>query len=626
MKIWRAGCLILLAMLFSCVSGAQSVATQSETQIQKGPLTLIPGCGNSGCNAYYNICVDVPKGATPIAITNYFDSFVGWGGFGNPQKTATGFCATYWQHSHNMARNVSFDVIYQPANRGQIPPPPVTNTLETAPTEEDIQRKALTGEPFSGPHGSPSRTVSGQYLQKLIDKLRDNPDAKLRGLQINGAEFSGDIVISNPTIPFPLHLKNCVFHHRFVVRDARFERSLVVEGATVENGFEFESTNLKEDLILDADIPVGNVKSQITDLMRDVHVDGRTEIATGDDISVSFLKTGDLHIVTIGDNHTMSLDALDANTVRIDSAVQGSKIKSLAVTGGHIHTSMRVSAANLDTFSGQRSEIERLVLVGTVITGSLDLSFANIDSLAWAMGNVGSFPESGKDAKVGNDLTGLTFRNIEITRNSDPSKIDQQSMPQNQPTGAQLTKVSQNPETEKSEIASTSLELLDKSKYSASAYDSLEKLLRGRGDSKADDVFVDGREAKRLSGITWKRPLSLISFIVDLFQEYVLGYGRMAWYPMFWSGLTILVGYFAFTCNAKVQKMELVDKEKDAGSIYSPFWYSFELFVPVIDVGVAKKWHPKPEYGLLTNYARLHEIAGWILVPVILATITGLTK
>ena len=40
--------------------------------------------------------------------------------------------------------------------------------------------------------------------------------------------------------------------------------------------------------------------------------------------------------------------------------------------------------------------------------------------------------------------------------------------------------------------------------------------------------------------------------------------------------------------------MELVDQEKDAGSYSLHVWYSFELFVPVIDVGVAKKWHPKP--------------------------------
>ncbi len=242
----------------------------------------------------------MPKGTVPIAITNYFDSFVGWGGFGNPQKTATGFCATYWQHSHNVARNVSFDVIYQPANTGQVHPP-VTQTPGTAPTEEDIQRKAKTGEPFSGRNGSPARAVSGQYLQTLIDKLRDSPDVKVRGLEINGAEFLGEIVISN-TIPFPLHLKNCSFPHRLVVRDARFDRSLAVEGAIFENGFEFDSTTLKEDLILDADISVaGNGKSQMADLMHDVHVDGRTEITAGEDISVSFLKTGDLHIVTIGE-------------------------------------------------------------------------------------------------------------------------------------------------------------------------------------------------------------------------------------------------------------------------------------------------------------------------------------
>src|SRR6202041_3652376 len=99
MKVLFAGAFVILAILFSCVARGQETPSLGETRIQKGPLMTIPGCGNSGCNAYYNVCVDVPPGATPIAITNYYDSFIGWGGFGQTRKTPTGFCAVYWQHS-----------------------------------------------------------------------------------------------------------------------------------------------------------------------------------------------------------------------------------------------------------------------------------------------------------------------------------------------------------------------------------------------------------------------------------------------------------------------------------------------------------------------------------------------
>ena len=55
--------------------------------------------------------------------------------------------------------------------------------------------------------------------------------SKWRGIEINGAEFSGDIAINKTGIPFPVHLKNCTFSRRFVIQDARFDRSLVIEGS-----------------------------------------------------------------------------------------------------------------------------------------------------------------------------------------------------------------------------------------------------------------------------------------------------------------------------------------------------------------------------------------------------------
>jgi hypothetical protein len=82
---------------------------------------LIPGCGESGCNKYYNVCNDVPAGGQPIQAKDFYDSFNGWGGFGAVTKTSTGVCAVYWQHSHNVARNVGFSVDYYPAGSHVVP-------------------------------------------------------------------------------------------------------------------------------------------------------------------------------------------------------------------------------------------------------------------------------------------------------------------------------------------------------------------------------------------------------------------------------------------------------------------------------------------------------------------------
>ncbi len=96
---------------------------QTRTLLWPRRETLIPGCGNSGCNAYYTICEDVPPGNQPVAGVNFYDSRgLGWySGFGASQVTSSGICNVYWQHSHDQSRNVGFDVLYHPAATTIIP-------------------------------------------------------------------------------------------------------------------------------------------------------------------------------------------------------------------------------------------------------------------------------------------------------------------------------------------------------------------------------------------------------------------------------------------------------------------------------------------------------------------------
>ena len=89
----------------------------SQVKTQKGEITTVAGCGNSGCNMYITVCnTKVPTNAKIIGISAYYDSFNGWGGFDKNKNyvTNTGMCSVYWQHSHNQARNVSIDVDYYP--------------------------------------------------------------------------------------------------------------------------------------------------------------------------------------------------------------------------------------------------------------------------------------------------------------------------------------------------------------------------------------------------------------------------------------------------------------------------------------------------------------------------------
>ena len=52
----------------------------------------------------------------------------------------------------------------------------------------------------------------------------------------------------------------------------------------------------------------------------------------------------------------------------------------------------------------------------------------------------------------------------------------------------------------------------------------------------------------------------------------------------------------------------------------------FTLFLPVIDLKTSELWGPKPEYRFLRHYVRVHILLDWILVPLVLAALTGLIK
>jgi hypothetical protein len=71
--------------------------------------------------------------------------------------------------------------------------------------------------------------------------------------------------------------------------------------------------------------------------------------------------------------------------------------------------------------------------------------------------------------------------------------------------------------------------------------------------------------------------------------------------------------------------MELQNKRDDTRG-YNPFWYSLGLFLPFVDLQADKVWKPKREKVFLRNYMRVHILLGWILVPMVLAALSGLIK
>lgn len=133
---------------------------KSQVLVQKGTIHNIQGCGNDGCNAYHPACVDVPVGAQPIDAANFQDSYGSHGGWGQVSIRPTQVCAVYWQHSHNVSRNVSFDARYYPASVDKVATPIMLRHLGV--TEDDKSSKGALADALEI-----GETYSADFSQKL---------------------------------------------------------------------------------------------------------------------------------------------------------------------------------------------------------------------------------------------------------------------------------------------------------------------------------------------------------------------------------------------------------------------------------------------------------------------------
>ena len=169
---------------------------------------------------------------------------------------------------------------------------------------------------------------------------------------------------------------------------------------------------------------------------------------------------------------------------------------------------------------------------------------------------------------------------------------------------------------EESQSHKVLLAVASQSVYSADVYSRLEEFFLRQGyRSDADKAFIAGKRRERreyLHGSDW-----VGSWMLDL----LVGYGRHPWQAGIPCAVFIALGCVLFS----PKKME-PQKPEDVARVYSRFWYSLGLFLPFVDLQADKVWKPKADQTFLRNYMRVHIMLGWILVPLVLAALTGLLK
>jgi len=160
-------------------------------------------------------------------------------------------------------------------------------------------------------------------------------------------------------------------------------------------------------------------------------------------------------------------------------------------------------------------------------------------------------------------------------------------------------------------------ELIERAAYSADAYANLEQSLRRQGQvTQGDDVYVAMKRRERrevLKGIPRVRSLAL---------DCLVRYGRSPEWAFGWSALFVAFGTWLFWGRENMQPRD----PESSPTKYNAFWYSTALFLPVVRMSDTDDWMPREGRRFASVWVRVHIVAGWVLIPLGLAALTGVLK
>jgi sRNA-binding regulator protein Hfq len=177
----------------------------------------------------------------------------------------------------------------------------------------------------------------------------------------------------------------------------------------------------------------------------------------------------------------------------------------------------------------------------------------------------------------------------------------------------------------------------DANQFQPGPYEQLAKVLEKMGHNE-DAIKIHIEKEERLTR------LSSFGWWTRLWKGSTIGYGYRPWCALNWMGGFIGFGFVLFGIG--YISGVIVPVEKDAYLFgghqlrkgyprFTILWclgaliYSVEMFVPVIDLRMAKYWIPDTNKWLgaiICVYMWIHIIFGWILTTLLIVGLTGLIK
>ena len=166
-------------------------------------------------------------------------------------------------------------------------------------------------------------------------------------------------------------------------------------------------------------------------------------------------------------------------------------------------------------------------------------------------------------------------------------------------------------------------------------YEQLAKVLKDMGhNGEAKKVLIAREDARREFGdMPW------LGKCWSGVLKWTIGYGYLPRRVLYWVAGAVAIGFVLFWISHSTGMMVQVKELAPVGEAatqqtqdcapFSPFLYSLDTFLPIVNLHQEQYWEPVPQgiWGsFIWWYLRIHILSGWGLTTLAVAGVTGLVR
>ena len=535
-------------------------------------------------------------------------------------------------------------------------------------TERWILQKVAAGERADLKSDFPTsaeRVITSSFVRRLLTRNIPGLKVPANGVQIWNATVRGDLDLTNEEVPYNVLMQNCDFAGYVTFSFTKFRGSLSLAGsrfhnsvnftyAKINEGFEANNTQFRagsaelEDEFgeLAGKVEFGNMKVEGPMFLADAIFDrpasfyGARIAGNFEANGVHFKQSATFELMDVRGHVFLSRSVFEGNArffrvkVTENFEAMGAHFRDTTKVNNEIRaTSFEGMSAYAALFTADRTKGATIFnppvrFYGVNISTNLELDDAqfngeaNLENMlikghAFLRRTVFNGGASFWSTTVGQsfDVKNAQFNDARFSVNFSDLKADvldfQATSITNQIDVSGLTF---------REIRPDGLhnfnDLIGRADYNAGAYSALEDYYRRHGNiSEANNTYITRRRRER-DNLSWG------AWVGDLMYDGFVAYGRRPWQVIIPILIVLGCGWWMFRSRRGMQAQD----EKNKYRRYSPLMYSLDLFLPIVDLRAANIWEPKESRRLARLYLTFHVIAGWALITIFVAAITGIVK